>query len=345
MKSNNLTEKKERVWYWDSIKFLMMLAVVVGHFSESMVNLGAVDIASLKLFIYAFHMPMFIFIFGIFYNEDNYKRKALSFLVTGYVFKLFLFFSKLIINGKSKFALFYDAGITWFLFVLMWYTLLGVALKKYDKRIVLAVSFVISLFTGYFKEIDDFLCLSRMLVFFPYFWLGTMINRNDLLEKIKKYRRYLWLPAVCVLLGWFALCYFRFDDLEILSHLFSGRNPFSKETNGMGCLYRLLTSAITLLTGAAILAVVPMKKIPVISYLGRNTLNVYFWHYTFLYLVFRVLNVKEIIGERKGILLMLAIAVVLTFILSLDIFNFPLKNISKFIMSYKKKSECKSQHE
>ena len=97
MKSNNLIEKKERVWYWDSIKFLMMLAVVVGHFSESMVNLGAVDIASLKLSIYAFHMPMFIFIFGIFYNEDKYKRKALSFLVTGYVFKLFLFFSKLII--------------------------------------------------------------------------------------------------------------------------------------------------------------------------------------------------------------------------------------------------------
>ena len=45
MRSNNLIEKKERVWYWDSIKFLMMLAVVVGHFSESMVNLGAVDIA------------------------------------------------------------------------------------------------------------------------------------------------------------------------------------------------------------------------------------------------------------------------------------------------------------
>lgn len=337
MNNVSLRAEKERIWYWDTIKFLMMLTVVVGHFAETAVAWGGQDIAPLHLFIYAFHMPMFIFIFGVFYKEDNYRRKALSLLIAGYFFKIFSYLTALIINGKAVFGLFYDGGVTWFLFVLMWYTLLGAALKKYDKRLVLAVSFVISLFTGYFREIDDFLCISRTLVFFPYFWLGTMINRNSFLEKIRRLRRYLWIPAVCILIGWLALSFFDFDNLEILSHLLSGRNPFSKETDGMGCLYRLLTTAITLLTGMSILILVPEKKIPVISYLGRNTLNVYFWHYTFLYIIFRVLNIKELVGNAGGIALLIFIGVVLTFFLSLDIFNFPLKNINKFIMNFKSK--------
>ena len=40
--------------------------------------------------------------------------------------------------------------------------------------------------------------------------------------------------------------------------------------------------------------------------------------------------------SASGVILVLLIAVALTFVLSLDIFNFPLKNINKFIMNFKK---------
>ena len=63
MNNVSLRAEKERIWYWDTIKFLMMLTVVVGHFAETAVAWGGQDIAPLHLFIYAFHMPMFIFIF------------------------------------------------------------------------------------------------------------------------------------------------------------------------------------------------------------------------------------------------------------------------------------------
>ena len=110
----------------------------------------------------------------------------------------------------------------------------------------------------------------------------------------------------------------------------------------MGCLYRLATSAITLLTSAAILIVVPQKKIPIVSYLGRNTLNVYFWQYTFIYVIFRFVDMKQLIRTKEGILLVLIIGFALTFFLSLDIFNFPLKYVNKIIMNFKlKKSGCR----
>lgn len=343
MEKLNLIDRKERIWFWDTIKFLMMLLVVEGHCLERMMYFGRTDLMPMNLFIYSFHMPMFIFIFGIFYKEKNSLRKFISFLVSGYVLKAFSYFSALLINGKATFTLFYDPGLTWFLFSLAWFILLAWLLRKIDKRIVLAVAFAVSLFTGYFKEINDFLCLSRTLVFFPYFWLGTMIDKDVLLTKLRKYRKYLWVPAMAVLLGWFAVCVFRFNDVKIFAHLFSGKNPFSEATHGMGCLYRLATSGITLLVCAAILVVVPEKKIPIVSYLGRNTLNVYFWQYTFIYIIFRFVDMKQLIKTKEGILLVLIIGLALTFFLSLDIFNFPLKYVNKFIMNFKPKKSDRSQ--
>lgn len=339
MSNSILREKKERIWYWDNVKFLMILSVVVGHFVEGICGLGRMDLLPLKMFIYSFHMPIFIFIFGVFHNQKNFERKALFYLIAGYLFKAFSYFSTLVINGRATFKLFYDSGATWFLFVLLWYTVLSKLLEKVDKRLVLVVSFTISLFTGYFKAIGDFLCISRMLVFFPYFWLGTMINRDSFLQMIGKIRKYLWIPAACLLTAWLVLCFCKQDELNVLLHLLTGRNPFSKATEGMGSLYRLLTTAVTVIVSMAIFIVVPEKKIPIVSYMGRNTINVYFWQYTFINLTFRFLSVGSIVKSNAGIILMLLIAIVQTLILSLDLFNFPLKPLNKLIMNFKKKND------
>ena len=185
MKNNNLI-KKERIWYWDTVKFLMILFVVVGHVVGYIASYGREDVMAINLFIYTVHMPMFIFIFGLFYKEKDCLRKILFYLSSAFLLKGLLYISYLAINGKAKFGLFYEGGVPWFMFVLAWFTAIAWLLKKANKTVVLIVSFAISLFTGYFKNIGDFLCISRLLVFFPYFWLGTMIDPNILIEKIKK---------------------------------------------------------------------------------------------------------------------------------------------------------------
>lgn len=334
---NTLKEKGSRIWFWDNVKFIMILLVVVGHITEKMVYSGCMNIASINLFIYSFHMPMFIFIFGIFFKPNDYLRKIVFYVSSGLLLKGLLYFSRLTINGGATFTLLYENGVPWFMFVLVWYTLAAWLFRRIDKRIVLAVGFLISLFTGYFKSVGDFLCFSRMFVFFPYFWLGTMINHEQLTAKIKSFKRYLLFPAAAVLIGWFLFCIFGLHKVEVLMHLFTGKNPFSYKLGNIGFLYRILTSAITLLTGAAILAIVPQRKIPLISHMGKNTINVYFWHYTFLYLIFHFFDQTEIVKTPAGVALMLFIAAALTFLLSVDIFNFPLKYLNKFIMNFKKR--------
>lgn len=259
MKNNNLI-KKERIWYWDTVKFLMILFVVVGHVVGYIASYGREDVMAINLFLYTVHMPMFIFIFGLFYKEKDCLRKILFYLSSAFLLKGLLYISYLAINGKAKFGLFYEGGVPWFMFVLAWFTAIAWLLKKANKTVVLIVSFAISLFTGYFKNIGDFLCISRLLVFFPYFWLGTMIDPNILIEKIKKYKKYLFVPALILLICWCVVCFWKFDDVKILQHLFSGRNPFRKDILPWGCLYRLLAHILTLIMGAAILVVVPQKK-------------------------------------------------------------------------------------
>ena len=300
--TNPIRAGKERIWYWDTVKFIMILLVVIGHFAER---------------ITSFDDPAFH-------------------IISGYLLKGLLCLSWWVITGKASFRLFYDSGVPWFMFVLAWYTLIAWLFRKVDKRIILAISFVIPLFTGYFRAVNDFLCFSRMFVFLPFFWLGTMINPNDLPAAIRKYRKYLLIPSLCLILVWLAVCILKIQDVKFLIHLFTGRNPFSSQTHGLGFLYRLLTYAISFVIGAAILIVVPHGKIPAVSYMGRNTVNVYFWHCFFMSLILHLINTNELIRTKWGILLILLIAVALTFVLSLDIFNFPLKNINKFIMNFKK---------
>lgn len=336
MENKNLKEKQERIWYWDTVKFLMILAVVIGHCVERMKYADDMSVVSLNLFIYTFHMPMFLFIFGVFYSEKNTVRKIVFYLTAGYFLRIYLYLSTLLINGHANFKPFYEGGPPWFMFVLAWYTLIAWLLRKADQRIVFAVSIVIPLITGYFRCINDCLCLSRMFVYFPFFWLGKMFDRDMILMKIRKWRKILFIPSVCLLAVWLILCIVKVDDIGTLSPVFTGRNPFSASTHGLGFLYRMLTDSITFLIGAAILFVVPERKIPLLSYMGRNTVNVYFWHYSFLYLIFRIINMKSLIKNWWGVLIVFCVGIALTVILSLDIFNFPLKHLNRFIMNFKK---------
>ena len=62
-------EKKERDYRFDNIKCIMIFFVVLGHFLE--LFSGNISKA-IYIFIYTFHMPVFIFITGYF---GNVKRK------------------------------------------------------------------------------------------------------------------------------------------------------------------------------------------------------------------------------------------------------------------------------
>lgn len=121
MKKEN---SNSRVFLWDNIKFILILLMVVGHFADVFTSKSDF-FKSVYFFIYIFHMPLFIFITGLFHNEKNIKEKVVYYITIGFFLKILLLIANVVINGVPiKFSLLSDGGIPWFMFSLAAFSLL-----------------------------------------------------------------------------------------------------------------------------------------------------------------------------------------------------------------------------
>lgn len=176
-----------RIALWDNLKFILITLVVAGHFADQLTDYSSIY-SSIYLFIYAFHMPLFIFISGYFHSDRNTTKKVLFYTSLGFLYKIVSFLIDRL-NGDSQyiFNLLADSGLAWFMFVLAIYTFALSLLKDQNKKFILIGSIILACFIGYDKSIGDFLYLSRAIIFFPFYILGTMMKSFDILEFKRKY--------------------------------------------------------------------------------------------------------------------------------------------------------------
>ncbi len=62
----------KRLYYYDNLRLLLIFLVLFGHFCEISANYTAYG-SLLKFIIYIFHMPLFVFISGLFYSGNKEK--------------------------------------------------------------------------------------------------------------------------------------------------------------------------------------------------------------------------------------------------------------------------------
>lgn len=73
---------KKRIFLFDNLKFLLMTTVVIGHLSDCLVKSSDI-MKSTYVFIYAFHMPLFIYLSGLFHSNRNGKKSLYFFYFYG----------------------------------------------------------------------------------------------------------------------------------------------------------------------------------------------------------------------------------------------------------------------
>lgn len=321
--------ENNRIMIFDNLKFLLIILMVVGHFADA--NLSQTNtFRSVYLFIYAFHMPLFIFISGLFHKNERIKSKVLSFISIGFLAKMVRGLYPVILRGgRPNFKLLSDSSLPWFMFALAVFVLLSYCFRNINKVYVLIMFVLLACFVGYDADVGDFLYLSRIIVFYPFYLLGQMVT----VDKVLKVTKTKWARALSVVIIalWAVLCFGYLKDVYFLRPLFTGRNSFAVNElfKDWGILYRLLCYLITALLSFALISLMPNKNIPMFTKFGPRTLQVFFWHWP-LGLVFVKYGLNDMLCATPwGQFGWLMIGVAISYIACIPIFSFPCTNVIK----------------
>lgn len=298
---------KQRIYKYDNVKALLIFLVVLGHMTTDYVSDSHL-VRWTTLWIYAFHMPCFIFISGLVHKQYITEEKAslgikgetklrldkvLGFFLCGYALKVFLQLSRTLMGQNPTWHWIEEPGIPWYLFVMAEFELLFFLMRRIDDKVkpgyMIAGAFVISAVVGYFPIIGDAFCLSRMINFLPIYMIGYYLDMKKFPAVIdqKKYKIGGWIVIVATLL----MARFAPWGAYSLRKWFTGRRSyefladfFGSTAITWGWALRLAIWAFAILLSLAIVAVIPDKDLGYVTKVGERTLNVYFWHRPLCYL-------------------------------------------------------------
>ncbi len=302
---------KQREFYYDNAKFLLIFLVVIGHFITTFIGNRVIE--QIYIFIYLFHMPAFILVSGYFskgFQRSGYVLKITKkILVPYFLFQIIYSFYYYVLLDKSELtiAIFKPHWSLWFLLSLFcWHLLLFVFTKiKYS----LLVAVVIGLIVGYIDAIGGYLSLSRTFVLFPVFLLGFYMKKEHF-EKLTSNKGKL-LSAVAIVAMLFIIHYVLVD---LPKEWMYGSKSYEKLGAGWeGGIIRLLYYGMSLIMIYSFFAFVPKKEY-FFSKWGARTLYVYLLH-GFIIRYFRTTDLVPYIKETHSYYLLLIFAVIVTFVL------------------------------
>ena len=160
------------------LKGFLIILVVIGHFGQTVANNLPLSTAfigqGIVLFIYSFHMPLFLFVSGYLskYAEKR-RQKAFEDLFIPYVvFQLFVGICMLVLtkSGGVLQNIFIPQMGAWYLLTLFSYRIVLPETKRIRGVLVLAV--LLNVFACFMTGIGSEFAMRKSLGFFVYFMAG-----------------------------------------------------------------------------------------------------------------------------------------------------------------------------
>lgn len=178
----------------DTLKFLLIFLVVLGHLSYHDYGLG------INKLIYSFHMPLFVFLSGYFTKseqengvEDHRKKHA------KWAVRILLIYLcaqaghallTLLLGGSLSWKmLIYPQLALWYLLCLVyWRVAVWTLFRNTDDRVLFVLSVFLSILSG-IVPLNEELSFQRAFAFFPFFIAGFLFRKLGLMR---------WLDSVPV---------------------------------------------------------------------------------------------------------------------------------------------------
>lgn len=264
---------RKRDDYFDNLRGFLIICVVLGNSLESITM--RYDYHYIILCLYMFHMPMITFISGYFsvISRRSTKEKV-SDTIKIYILSqigYFIFNKYILGQDYITFDILYPSWTLWYLLSLSLFYVLSDYIKKSKKYILIAAA--ISLIAGFDSSIGSTASISRTLFFFPFFVGGMCFNKEQFLDKIKKYRIYVVLSFIIMLILLFM--FRRFIDVEYLFEYMNYKMYLDRPFFGL--TIRTVHYICAFIFLVFFLSFFPSKKIFTAGP-GRNSLIIYIIH-------------------------------------------------------------------
>lgn len=270
-----------RLCEFDVLKGIAIFLVVIGHLAD----LGTAEFRLFRCvfsFVYAFHMPLFVFLAGLFDgpNKRPLSERVPSYIALYLVLKIGFVAYEWLAGRPVGFSLLWVGPLPWFMLAMP----LWMAIARYSRNahpaLVLALSVGLSLCAGYDPDVNHYLSLSRVIVWAPFYLAGYWISPKRLLVFCKEGKgRLLVVPALLVLLVFAGICVLRTDEVYVYREAFVGRFPYSYvQIEGYGASERLGYYLFSgLLVASVVLAFIHLPS-RFLAWSGKRTLPVYCFH-------------------------------------------------------------------
>lgn len=309
--------------YFDNLKFVLILFVVIGHSIEALCRMGEPfnDVRVLYVFLYSFHMPLFIIIAGYFTKtiDDKgwWRKRAFNFLSLYLVFSVIhffigsTFFPSPATASISSFFIVPFNGLWFLLSMAVWYAIAPYVIKV---RHYLIISIIAGLATGYLDFINWELSLSRSIVFLPFFLMGYKIKTLHIKEHLVSWRTgILCIVLACSLLP-ISSAYLSVNPREILWVF--GASAYHKlgHMEWYAFIFRLAEYGVWIFMSFMIASVVPRNKTFFTKW-GQNTIYVFLLH-EFIYRYIGNFGFYQLMDSTFAKLLLIGMAIIVCVLLS-----------------------------
>ena len=267
---------QERIAYIDSARFLLICLVVVGHAVEPAVG----DVGFLRhlhIGIYSFHIPLVAFLSGYFADRARrgVVRDITGLLVPYLVFQVLYSVADFYAGGREtlRIDLLTPTYLTWYLVSLFCWRWVA---RVFDRiPLAIPVAFALGIGVGYLEFADYRFSLSRTVVFFPFFLIGTRVPR-DFFTRLGSLR----LRAAAGLLLLLLLVEVVWWDPGLELDWLYGGQPYAAMMSGppwIGGVVRLAIYTVACVVGGAFLCLVPASRRFFTGW-GARSLGAYLLH-------------------------------------------------------------------
>ncbi len=263
---------QKRFTLLDNLRGLLIILVVLGHVLN---RISVPNGRTVYYIIFSFHMPAFIFLSGLFFRKGkggHWKKLLPPYLI----FQLLNIAIKCWETGTLRPIQFTVPQHTlWYLLALMLWQMVTntIELRGRDGLIALALSMAAGLLVGLDEGADNFLTLSRAVAFFPFFLAGAYLRENhwESFQNLQTGKRSLLLALPMVLTQGLLLL----QRSSVRAWMFYCAEPYESST---GLLIRAMVYCNAAAVILGLLVLLPRRELPVVTYLGQNTLSVYLLH-------------------------------------------------------------------